>query len=686
MKKYLFLLPMLIASLAHADTLVLWTFNSVENDLNPNTGTNAPFIGAGTATSIGTVTNTYGSVAGGGTSDDTSPLDNTQLRLGGFPVQGTGNKTSGMEFRFSTAGYENIYIVWDHYNSATASRYWRVQYTPDGTTWLDHVVVSNTVATTWFNQSLGASFAGIAAANNNPDFGVRIVSEFISTATGTGADAYVTVNTGSTYGPAGTWWLDMVRVTGDVLGANLAPHISAIGPVTTRVDVATAPIPFTVGDAETPAQNLSVFAISSDFFLVNQFQFGGSGSNRTVVLTPEPGQTGVADITLRVTDEGGRFSESTFRFTVLPNNTPPTISAFPHQILTVGESTTNIAFTVGDLETAAGDLTVSLYSRDTTLLPPAGVQFGGAGASRTVQLTPAAGEAGATWLSVVVSDGELSATNSFMLKVLRSRIITLWNFNSVPPDNNTSTGTLEPAIGAGTADSVGTATNSLNSNVAAPSFDPAPTDNSKWRLGSFPPQGTDNKTSGAEFRVSTVGYRNLAITWDHYNSATGSRYWRLQYSLDGINFVDTSYVFLNPRETTFIPAGTSLAGIAGANDNPNFAVRLVSEWESTATGAGEDLYRGTQASGSYGTGGTLWLDMVTFSGDLAEAPSLAIALVGNEVQISWPASATGFTLKTRASLTAGNWEAVTQTPILVGDRSVVTLPADGANGFFRLEQ
>jgi hypothetical protein len=685
MKKLLVLLPALLASLAQADTLVLWTFNSAENDISPATGTNAPFVGSGTAASIGTVTNSYGTVASGGSSDDTSPLDNTQLRLGNFPAQGTANKTSGMEFRFSTAGYENIAVVWDHYNSATASRYWRVQYTLDGTAWLDHVVVSNTVVTTWINQTLGASFAGIPAANNNPNFGVRVVSEFVSTATGTGADTYAAVGTGN-YGPAGTWWLDMFRVTGDVQTANQAPHISAIASVTTRVDVATAPLPFTVGDAETPAANLAVSATSSDYALAWQFDFSGSGSNRTVVVTPTPTLTGVADITVRVTDEGGKFSESTFRVTVLPANTPPTITTFPSQILPVDGATTNIAFTVGDLETAPGDLAVSVYTPNTTLLPPAGVQFGGSGAARTVMLTPAANEAGATWVSVVVSDGELSATNSFMLKVLRPQTVVLWNFNSVPPDNNTSTGTLDPAVGTGAATSVGSATNSLNSNVAAASFDPATTDNSKWRFGNFPAQGTDNKTSGAEIRVSTVGYRNLAITWDHYNSATGNRYWRLQYSLDGVNFVDTSYVFTTPRETTFFPAGTSLASIAGANNNPNFALRIVSEWESTATGAGGDLYRGSQSSGSYGITGTLWLDTVTITADADEPPALAIALVGDAVQVSWPASATGFTLKAKSDLPTGAWETVTQTPVVVGDRWVVTVPPSGASRFFRLEQ
>mgnify|MGYP000639404838 CR=1 FL=1 len=112
----------------------------------------------------------------------------------------------------------------------------------------------------------------------------------------------------------------------------------------------------------------------------------------------------------------------------------------------------------------------------------------GAGANRILQLTPAPEEAGAAWITVYVSDGEYAPRESFMLKVVRPQIITLWDFNSNPPDGNSSTGTLVPAIGSGTATSVGTATNSLNSNVAPVSFDPNLTDNSKWRLGQFPAQ------------------------------------------------------------------------------------------------------------------------------------------------------------------------------------------------------
>ncbi len=219
--------------------------------------------------------------------------------------------------------------------------------------------------------------------------------------------------------------------------------------------------------------------------------------------------------------------------------------------------------------------------------------------------------------------------------------------------------------------------------MAAQSFDPSLDDNSKWRLASFPAQGTGNKTSGAEFRVSTVGCQNIALSWDHYDSATASRYWRVQYTLDGVNFTDTSFVYTNPAETMWFPTGLSLAGIPGVDNNPNFAVRLVSEWESTATGQGANRYVGAQSSGSYSTAGTLWLDMVTLSGDVIQ-PALAIRQAGDDLLLSWPTNRWPFTLQSRTNLSAGTWDAFAQVPVVNEGKNVVILTNATDTRFFRL--
>lgn len=183
--------------------------------------------------------------------------------------------------------------------------------------------------------------------------------------------------------------------------------------------------------------------------------------------------------------------------------------------------------------------------------------------------------------------------------------------------------------------------------------------------------------------MSTVNCRNIAISWDHYNSATASRYWRVQYTLDGVSFTDTSFVYTNPAETLWLPTGLSLAGVPGANDNPNFGIRLVSEWESTATGQGSSRYIGTQISGSYTTAGTLWLDMVTLSGE-AIPPVLAIQRAGNLLLLSWPTNRWLFTLESRTNLAAGGWDLVAPPPVVTNGYNLVITTNAPSPRFFRL--
>ena len=77
---------------------------------------------------------------------------------------------------------------------------------------------------------------------------------------------------------------------------NTPPTITAIADQTTTQDTATPAIPFTIGDAETAASNLTVYATSADptFVPTNNIVFGGSDSNLTVTLTPVPGPRGMS--------------------------------------------------------------------------------------------------------------------------------------------------------------------------------------------------------------------------------------------------------------------------------------------------------------------------------------------------------------------------------------------------------
>jgi len=200
---------------------------------------------------------------------------------------------------------------------------------------------------------------------------------------------------------------------------NQAPTIGNIPNQTINQGGTTGAIAFTVGDAETSASALTLSGSSSNPTLVpnGNIVFGGSGANRTVTVTPVAGQSGSATITVTVSD-GTLTASDPFVVTVNPaSNTAPTISNIPNQTINQGGTTGAIAFTIGDAETSTGGLTVSGSSSNPTLVPNGNIVFGGSGANRTVTVTPAAGQSGSATITVTVSDGSLTASDSFVLTV-----------------------------------------------------------------------------------------------------------------------------------------------------------------------------------------------------------------------------------------------------------------------------
>src|SRR5258708_37420006 len=112
------------------------------------------------------------------------------------------------------------------------------------------------------------------------------------------------------------------------IGTNRAPTIANVAAQVTNEDTPSSTIGFTVGDAETPAANLTVSGSSSVQTLVANANivFGGTGANRTVTLTPAADQVGTAAITLTGSD--GQVSTSTgFQLTGNSENDTPTNTA-----------------------------------------------------------------------------------------------------------------------------------------------------------------------------------------------------------------------------------------------------------------------------------------------------------------------------------------------------------------------
>ena len=192
-------------------------------------------------------------------------------------------------------------------------------------------------------------------------------------------------------------------------------------------------------------------------------------------------------------------------------------------------------------------------------------------------------------------------------------VIAQWNFN------NTTVIDPAPSTGSGSAAFVGGTTATW---ATGSSTDPN-TVNYAWNTTTYAAQGTGNKTVGVQFNVSTLGYANIAVRWDQRLSKTAGKYYRLQYSTDGVTFTDYNVVTMTSAES-FAAKTNLFAGVAGADNNPNFAIRIVGEFESTAVGTTNANYV-TASSNGYGAGGTVRLDMLTISGNPINAtPSLQV--------------------------------------------------------------
>ena len=98
--------------------------------------------------------------------------------------------------------------------------------------------------------------------------------------------------------------------------------------------------------------------------------------------------------------------------------TAPTVSAIADQTTPEDTPTAAIAVTVGDAETPPVSLVVTASSSDAAILAPSGIALGGAGANRTLTLTPVAGASGGpVTVTVDVSDGILVTSTTFQLMV-----------------------------------------------------------------------------------------------------------------------------------------------------------------------------------------------------------------------------------------------------------------------------
>ncbi len=213
---------------AQPTVIAQWNFNSAPADANTGTGTLSPSTGGGTATTDGVTTLFFG---GSASDPANSGSDNSAWSTASYQSQGTGNKTAGIVLTVSTAGKQNIVVNWDQRVSGSASKYYRLQYSTNGTSFLDF---SSPVAMSAINtfEAKTNSLVGVPSVDNNTNFAFRIVAEFESSATGNANSNYVTT-AGAGYTTGGTVRYDMMTISAETI---IPPDAE---PALTKADFAT---------------------------------------------------------------------------------------------------------------------------------------------------------------------------------------------------------------------------------------------------------------------------------------------------------------------------------------------------------------------------------------------------------------------------------------------------------------
>lgn len=179
---------------------------------------------------------------------------------------------------------------------------------------------------------------------------------------------------------------------------NSAPTISSLSSQVVNEDTPTGTIPFIVGDAQTAANALVITGSSSNGTLLPQsgIVFGGTGINRTCVLTPALNQNGSTTVILTVKDAGGLIAQSSFTLTVNPVNDPPVA----------------VGLTLGVQFNTAKSILLSGTDVDGDLLsfiPTQPLHGTVTGTSPNIFYTPTTGYLGSDSFSFSASDGQFTS-------------------------------------------------------------------------------------------------------------------------------------------------------------------------------------------------------------------------------------------------------------------------------------
>ncbi|MCU0689418.1 MAG: hypothetical protein MUE97_06745 [Phycisphaerales bacterium] len=207
-----------------------WNFQNLAVATNnapaPSTGVGSA-LPLGMANTLNGVTSVNGADIFGGNSANgsTDPLQGgTPTIARGWRVRGVGvaggpsangwstlapEFSQGAQFNVPTTGFAGITVSYDLYVTDRGPAHWQLQYTLDGSSWTSAgpVGFANLLGDRWYNSNL-VSLSGVSGADNNPNFGIRVVTLFAP-----GTSTYLAADGGAPTNTSGNWRFDMVTVT-----------------------------------------------------------------------------------------------------------------------------------------------------------------------------------------------------------------------------------------------------------------------------------------------------------------------------------------------------------------------------------------------------------------------------------------------------------------------------------------
>ncbi len=209
--------------------------------------------------------------------------------------------------------------------------------------------------------------------------------------------------------------IDELRISTAILDADwisqeyrsvvTAPTISAVRQ--------SRPTGLLVNDTDADKDSLTVTLVSGPAH-ASTFNLNADGS----FSYQHNGDTATSDsFVYQVSDGQGGVSTATANLSIQFTNTAPSISTITNRTINEDTSSGPIAFTIGDVETPAGSLTVIATSNNHTLIANGSITLAGSGVNRTISFTPQNNQSGSAVISVSVSDGTTTSTEAFNVTV-----------------------------------------------------------------------------------------------------------------------------------------------------------------------------------------------------------------------------------------------------------------------------